>query len=153
MKEKTMQQPAQELIIPTIAQQEIERAYKKYFAALKAKDARLMAEMLTSDFTWRTLEGDILDVSKTATLMDGQVKSLLSIESADAQITDLSVQGSEATFQVTEHITSVVADENGKAQKFKSVEVFRDTMVPTPDGWKFKRAQTLSSTTEAITGE
>lgn len=137
----------------TIAQQEIERAYENYFAALKSKDAGAMAAMLTPDFTWKTLEGDVLDVAETTMLMDSQVKSLLSVESATAQVTGVSVEEHEVTFHVTEHITSVVADENGQAQKFKSVEAFRDTMVPTQNGWKFKRAQTISSTTEPITTE
>ncbi|MDF2440517.1 MAG: hypothetical protein JWN98_1501 [Abditibacteriota bacterium] len=148
-----MQQPAQKLETLSAAQQGIEDAYQKYFAALKARDSRAMAAMLAPGFTWKTMEGETLDVPTTAELMANQVQSLLSVESATAHITDLSIDGQDVTFHVVEHITSEITDENGQPQKVKSVEAFRDTMTPTESGWKFKRAQTLSAEARPVTGE
>jgi hypothetical protein len=60
-------------------------------------------------------------------------------------ITELSIQGNEATFLITEHIAGVVKDEQGNTETVATLETSLDVMVRGPHGWQFKSAGTRSS--------
>jgi ketosteroid isomerase-like protein len=127
------------------AQHEIEAAYQKYFAALKAKDAAAMLSFIAPNFRWYTLDGDVMDAAQTRQILEEQVQGFVHIEDAQATFEDLSVEDDGVVFTVTETITGTVRDEAGDEQQIVSIDKFRDTMVKTPEGWQFSRAETISS--------
>jgi hypothetical protein len=70
------------------------------------------------------------------------VQSFDTIETAKGEIAELSIQGNEATFLITEHIAGIMKDEQGNTQKIATLETSLDVMVKGPHGWQFKRAET-----------
>jgi ketosteroid isomerase-like protein len=129
---------------PQIAQQEIETAYAKYFEALKARDAAGMAAFIAADFQWTTPEGETLDAAQAHRILEEQVQAFVSVESAHQEISQFTLNGNEATFVVTEHISGTI-QEDGQNKRILSIDTFRDTMQKTQSGWQFTRAETLHS--------
>jgi ketosteroid isomerase-like protein len=126
-------------------QKSVEAAFERYFTAFKAKDTAYLVSMLAPDFEWKTLDGETLSATEAAALLESYVQSFEFIETARCEISDLSVQAGEATFTITEYISGTLKDEQGNSQRISTVETFLDVMAKGPQGWQFKRAETLSS--------
>ena len=122
----------------------VEVACERYFAAFKTQDIAYLMSMLATDFEWKTIDGDILPAREAAALLESYVQSFEFIETARGEISDLSIHDNEATFTITEYICGTLKDEQGNLQKISTVETSLDVMTKGPQGWQFRRAETLS---------
>ncbi|HEX8235471.1 MAG TPA: nuclear transport factor 2 family protein [Abditibacteriaceae bacterium] len=128
----------------SVEQEQIEATCQRYFAAFKAKDVALLTSMLAPDFEWQTSDGEVLNARDTAALLESYIHSFDSIENARGEVSDLSLQGDEATFKITEYVCGTIKDEQGNLQRVETKETSLDTMVRGLHGWQFKRAEAMT---------
>ena len=125
----------------------LEAGYARYIAAFKKKDVPAMAAMLAPDFWMRMPDGKRVDRRETEALLAEAAAAFHSEPAMTITITALSVQGDKAVVANREKIVGITLDAQKRPQKTVIVETYRDTWTRTRSGWRFSRAELLTSHT------
>jgi len=127
------------------AEAAIEAGYTRYFQGLRYKDLAAMMAVMAPDFSLMLLDGQILDFGQTKALLEEQLHTLVEVEEATFQITDVAVRDDTATVLLRENVVLLTAGATGQQERAVAVETYRDTWIATADGWKFQRAELLTA--------
>ena len=139
------------VIIPTCAlaaesdSAAIKAVYAKLSDAMRAKNVKAIAALGTPDFTVKEKNGTVHNAKESMAMMEQEFRTTKKINDLRMTLRSIKSDGRKATTTVDYVIASVIV-QGGKPHDFKLSSTSRDTLVKTPQGWKFKSVETLSET-------
>ena len=108
-----------------------------------------MLSLLTDDFSWELLDGQILTRPQAQAMLQQQLGTLDPIE-VSGEVLRLTVRDEEAVVLIREKIVGTVQEPEGPPQTLVVMEEYRDTWVRREGDWKIQRGVALSSETRVL---
>ena len=123
----------------------IQAAYEQYITAFKDKDLDAIVELFTPNFEWKLANGESLDRAETEAAVAEQIAATQSVRDMSVTIERFTLLGEEAVVHIRERLVATVRTPDGMFERQTCVETYRDVWVKTLRGWRFKRAEVLTS--------
>jgi len=136
-----------------------DRSVRRELEALYAQEARILKQgeryqlkrflldHTTNDYRLKTEGGKMMSREDTAANLEEGPMAAARFTGQEFRILKLSVKGDEAVVLFKDRTTAVIEDPQGNAHKIVNMSNTRDTWVKTPDGWKTRLTEVLSSKT------
>jgi hypothetical protein len=136
-----------------------ERSVRRELEAIYAQSARVIKQderyalkrffldHTTADFRLKSENGKTVNREDAAEAMESGAMAAAHFTGQTYRILKLTMKGSEAIALYKESTTAVIGDSQGNAHKIVSSSTARDTWVKTPEGWKTRLTEVLSSKT------
>jgi hypothetical protein len=136
-----------------------DRSVRRELEALYAQEARILKQgeryeskrflldHTTNDYRLKTESGKTVNREDAAANLEEGMMAAARFTGQEFRILKLSVKGNEAVVLFKDRTTAVIEDPQGNAHKFVNMSNTRDTWVKTPDGWKTRLTEVLSSKT------
>jgi hypothetical protein len=130
---------------------ELEALYARFAQAVKQNERytmkRLFLDYSTTDFRMRLENGKTLSREDAAEAMEDEAMAAARFIGQEIRILKLTLKGSAAIAVYKDRTTAVVDDPQGNTHKIVALSTTRDTWVKTPEGWKARLTEVLSSKT------
>ena len=117
--------------------------YTRLSNAMKMKDVRAIQSLGTPDFTNKLRDGKVYNAKDSLAEMEKGFRSMKRITDIKINIRSLTINGKKAV-AVVDHNMSAVIVMQSKPADMTMKSSSKDTLVKTPQGWKFKSVVSLS---------
>jgi hypothetical protein len=136
-----------------------ERSVRRELEALYAQSARIIKQderyalkrffldHTTPDFRLKSENGKTISREDAAEAMESGAMAAARFTGQEYRILKLTLKGNEAIALYKESTTAIIGDAQGNPHKIISSSTARDTWVKTPEGWKTRLTEVLSSKT------
>jgi Domain of unknown function (DUF4440) len=136
-----------------------DRSVRRELEALYAQEARILQhgerhelkrfllDHTTDDYRLKSEGGKTLSREDTAANLEEGPMAAARFTGQEYRILKLTVKGNEAVVLFKDRTTAVIEDQQGNPHKIVNMSNTRDTWVKTPDGWKTRLTEVLSSKT------
>ncbi len=136
-----------------------EASVRRELEALYAQEARLLKQgeryeskrflldHTTSDYRLKMESGKMVDREDAAANLEEGLMAAARFTGQEFRILKLTVKGDEAVVLYKDRTTAIIGDAQGNEHKLVNMSNTRDTWVKTPDGWKTRLTEILSSKT------
>ena len=125
------------------AKSEIQAVYNKLTAGFKKGDTNQIMSLGTKDFVMIQY-GQRMSGEQVMKEMQGMFASGMKINKMSMTVRSVKVKGNTALATTDAVSDMMMKMPDGKMHRLESTSVSKDTLVKTPQGWKFKIAQTVS---------
>jgi hypothetical protein len=130
---------------------ELEALYNQSNRLLKQNERyplkRFFLDHSTDDFRLKLETGQTMTREEAAANMEEGAMAVAQFTGQDFRILKLTVNGNQAVVLYKDRTTALLPDAEGNAHKLVNASTTRDTWVKTPEGWKTRLTEVLSSKT------
>ena len=125
---------------------DIQKLYNKLATAFKNGDMKLLMTTAAPGFKMKE-HGQTMNAEQARAQLEGMFKSGFKINQCTMKVESFKLKGNTATVKALGHTDGLMPGPGGKKMHMVSDTVSRDILVKTPQGWKFKFAETVSDNT------
>ncbi len=126
---------------------DIQKLYNKLAIAFKNGDMKLLMSTAAPGFKMKE-HGQTMNAEQARAHLEGMFKSGFKINQCTMKVQSFKLKGNIATVKALSHTDGLMpGGPGGKKMHMVSDGVSRDILVKTPQGWKFKFAETVSDKT------
>ncbi len=131
----------------TVAQvrHQLEAQYAAISRAYRQKDVEGITRLMARDYLWKRAGMPALDRYEAEDTIRDWLDRLQTIKGLASRLQGVTVSGRTAIAIHTSTLLGTVKDQAGKSHSLVSTQTSRDTWIRTPEGWRIRRAVTLSS--------
>lgn len=123
---------------------DIQKLYNKLCTAFKNGDMKLLMSTAAPGFKMKQ-QGQTMNAEQARAHMEAMFKSGVKINRCTMKVESIKLKGNTATVKALSHTDALMpGPPGGKKMRMVSDGVSRDILVKTPQGWKFKFAETVS---------
>jgi ketosteroid isomerase-like protein len=117
--------------------------YTRLCNAMKNKDVRAIEVLGTSDFTHKGPDGKVKSAKEAMAEVEQGLRSMKKINDVKADIRSVAISGKKAVVTVNYTMSAVIV-QKGKPADMSMKSTSKDTLVKTPQGWKFKSVSAVT---------
>src|SRR5207249_4580422 len=126
------------------AKREIQAVYNKLTTAMKKGDIKGMMSVTTPDFTMKE-HGQVSNAAQVQQQMQAMIAGGMKMKKVVMKVQSVSVNGDTDTATSNDIMDSMMKMPDGKMHRMQSEGKSKGILVKTPQGWKFKYAEMISS--------
>jgi ketosteroid isomerase-like protein len=125
--------------------EELQAAYARAGQAYRDKDAAMLMQMVTPDFTQRMPDGQVIPYEVAEAGLKAWLATADRVTDYAVQIGALTVKGNEAVATIEESVAMTFADPKGRPHERVMANTSQVTWVRLRDGWQMKQTEYLAA--------